>query len=401
MNKKADSTVDLSVRRSPQIGAKMQYRKFGKTGVEVSALGFGCMRLPVIEDGNGNKMIHEPDAIKMIRHGIDHGINYVDTAYGYHDGMSEGLVGRALLDGYREKVNLATKCPVWMIHAPEDFDRILEEQLARLKTDHVDFYLLHALNRNHWKDVVLKFNLLSKMEQARKAEKIRYIGFSFHDDADTFLTILNGYEGWDFCQIQMNYVDVNHQATLTGLEAAAEKGLGVVVMEPLLGGKLASPPSNVEKVFTRQDSTLPKRTPVEWALDFLWNRPEVSLLLSGMSSMEQTMENLSYASRSSVGMLSEKDLSLLEEAKTVYDTMALVACTKCSYCMPCPFGLDIPKIFEAYNQTAATDMALCKKQYNALPVRAHECKKCKKCESLCPQGIKISQVMEQAAQVFQ
>lgn len=217
----------------------MQYRKMGNTGVEVSALGFGCMRMPVLE-GQPDNCIDEARAIGMIRHAIDSGVNYIDTAYFYHHEASEPLVGKALRDGYREKVNLATKMPVYAVEKEEDFDFFLNNQLERLQTDHIDFYLMHALSLDSWKNKVLKFDLLTKAQKARAEGKVRYLGFSFHDNEAAFLEILNGFDGWDFCQIQMNYIDVENQATLRGLEAAHKKGLGVVIMEPLLGGKLAN-----------------------------------------------------------------------------------------------------------------------------------------------------------------
>lgn len=367
----------------------MQYRSFGKTGESVSALGFGCMRFPT-QDGK----IREDEAIHMLRSAIDSGVNYVDTAYFYHNGESESLVGKALRDGYREKVLLATKSPVYSLESAEQFDTILDEQLSRLQTDHIDCYLLHAINWKEWNEKVLKLKLLDKMEQARAAGKIRHIGFSFHDDYTAFRNILNGYDHWDFCQIQMNYIDVNNQATLQGMEEAAAKDLGIIIMEPLLGGKLANPAPGVRSVLP--DS----KHPVEWALDFLWNRPEVGVVLSGMSSMEQVNDNLLYASRSRVGMLSGEELDMLARAKTAYDTMALVPCTKCSYCMPCPFGVNIPGVFEAYNRTAV-NMDEARELYRGLEEHtADKCRSCRKCEARCPQHISISSHMKDIPSVF-
>lgn len=368
----------------------MEYRSMGNTGAKVSALGFGAMRLPVLEDGS----IHEEEAIRMIRHAIDEGVNYVDTAYPYHDGMSEVLVGKALRDGYREKTYLATKCPVWAINCPEDFDRILEEQLSKLQVETIDFYLLHAIGKVRFENVIQKFNLIQKMEQAKADGKIRYIGFSFHDNAEAFINIVDSYDSWDFCQIQMNYIDIHNQATLEGMEYAALKGLGVIIMEPLLGGKLANPPQNVLEVLRKE------KTPVEWALDFLWDRKEVSLVLSGMSSMEQTTDNILYASRSKIGMVTEEHKKMYVNAKRIYDTMALVSCTKCAYCMPCPFGLDIPKTFESYNTTVAKGMKPAKEIYEEIEVKADSCRSCKKCEKVCPQAIPISDVMKKVAICF-
>lgn len=372
----------------------MKYRSMGQTGIEVSALGFGAMRLPIITDENGNASIHEEEAIKMIRTAIDHGVNYVDTAYPYHNGMSEILVGKALKDGYREKAMVATKSPVWLIKSEDDFERYLEEQLHKLEIDSIDFYLLHALSLQRFQDIVLKYDLIPKMIEAKKKGKIKHMGFSFHDNWDAFKTIVDSTDAWDFCQIQMNYIDVNNQATIQGMEYAASKGLGIIIMEPLLGGKLANPPKNVEAALCES------KTPVEWALDFLWNREEVSIILSGMSDMQQTLDNLEYANRSSIGMLEEKDIAMLAKAKEIYDTMALVSCTKCEYCMPCPFGLHIPKTFEAYNKTASVGMKEAKELYDTIETKADACRRCRKCEKVCPQSIKISEVMTEIGNAF-
>ena len=368
----------------------MNYRRFGKTGVSVSALGFGCMRLPTKEDGTIDRL----RATAILRSAIDQGLNYVDTAYGYHNGESESAVGEALLDGYREKVNLATKMPVWKVEKSEDFDTIFAEQLARLQTDHVDFYLLHALNRDTWENKVLKFGLIEKMQQAKADGRAKHIGFSFHDDFDTFKEIVDTYQGCEFCQIQYNYIDTDHQATQQGLDYAAAKGLGVIVMEPLLGGKLANPPKMVAGVLSRE------KTPVEWALDFVWNQPGVSLLLSGMSTEQQAEDNLAYASRSSAGMLDAAALAMFDEAKRVYDKMPLVPCTHCEYCMPCPFGVNIPETFVCYNKTVSQGMKSAAADYTALQGKAEFCRACRRCESLCPQHIKISEEMPAIRKLF-
>ena len=373
----------------------MNYRKFGNTGVEISALGFGTMRLPTTDGVPLSANIDEKEAIRLIRHAIDSGVNYVDTAYPYHGRTSETPVGKALADGYREKVYLATKSPVVLIEAEGDFDRILDEQLQKLNTDHVDFYLLHALDKKKW-ETVKKFNLLDKMKKARDAGKIRFMGFSFHDDLELFKTIVDSFDQWDFCQIQFNYINTDYQAGLEGLHYAAGKGLGVVIMEPLLGGALAAPSDALKNALS------PKKSPVEWALDYLWNQPEVSLLLSGMGEMQQVEDNLTYASRSSVGMLSEKEVAMLAHAKEVYDSSILVPCTRCSYCMPCPFGLNIPAIYQAYNATSQSTMERAKTLYaTATPeVSAIDCRKCRRCENVCPQHIPSSELMPKIAEVF-
>ena len=286
----------------------MKYRKFGSTGVEGSALGFGCMRLPINED----KTINEEQAIAMIRHAIDSGVNYVDTAYPYHQGTSELVVGKALKDGYREKTYLADKLPVWLLEKEEDFDKYLDEQLEKLGTDHIDFYLLHALSRERFEEKVKKLNLTKKMEEAKAAGKIRYLGFSFHDSLDVFKEIVDYYP-WDFCQIQYNYINLNYQAGTEGLKYAAGKGMGVVIMEPLLGGKLANLAEHVAEVVPD------KKSQVEYALDFLWDKQEVSLLLSGMSAPEQVEQNLEYASRSEIGMVTEEDRQVYAKAKEIFE----------------------------------------------------------------------------------
>lgn len=371
---------------------RMQYREFGKTGAAISALGFGCMRFPTLADG----AIDEAKAIRMLRRAIDGGVNYIDTAYMYHNYQSEALVGKALRDGYREKVYLTTKSPVFEMTKSEDFERILAEQLQKLQTDHVDFYLLHSLDREAWEEKVLPWHLLDKMVKAKQDGKIRHIGFSFHDDYDAFRTIVDGFDQWEFCQVQMNYADVDHQATMAGIEYAHAKGLGVIIMEPLLGGKLANPTERVASCFKAD------KTPVEWALDFLWDRKEISFLLSGMSTMEQVEQNLEYASRARVGMLKEEERACYEKAREIFWNSAKVGCTKCRYCMPCPFGLQIPETFEVYNQTALPHRTkTAQAAYDALPMKADQCRKCGHCESVCPQHLPIPMLMEQIDRYFQ
>lgn len=368
----------------------MKYRKFGKTGAEVSVLGVGGMRFPT-KKVNDKEVIDQKRAIGMIRTAIDGGVNYLDTAYSYHNGESEILYKNALKDGYRDKVYIADKSPVWLIKKAEDFDTLLDEQLKRLGVDSIDFYLLHGLDRPRFEELVKKFDLTGRMQKAKEAGKIKHLGFSFHDDLDTFKDIIDYYDGWEFCQIQYNYVDVNYQAGREGLKYASDKGLGVVIMEPLRGGKLADVAPHLAETFKVE------KKPVEWALDFLWDQPEVSLLLSGMSNEQQVGDNLIYASRSSAGMLSEKEREIFPKAKEIFDTMALVGCTKCRYCMPCPSGIDIPGIFAIYNGTAVTGEDKAKKEYAELETKADACVKCRKCEKACPQHIKVSSLMEKLA----
>ncbi len=368
----------------------MQYREFGKTGCRVSALGFGAMRLPMVKETG---KVDEETSIKMLRDAVDAGVNYIDTAYVYHDGVSEAVVGKALKDGYREKAYVATKNPVYFAKQQGDFEKYLDEQLNRLDMEYIDFYLLHALEKKTWEDNVLKFDMLRSLEKAKAAGKIKHIGFSFHDSLDTFKEIVDAFD-WEFCQIQYNYINTDYQAGRAGLKYAADKGLGVVIMEPLLGGRLAVPPVEVAKVLPD------KKTPVEWAFDFLWNQPEVGPVLSGMSLPGQVADNLIYADRSHIGMVTEEEAEIYLKAKEVYDTMALVPCTKCRYCIPCPAGIDIPKVYEAYNKTVSDGMDKAKEFYGKLSKNAADCLKCKKCESRCPQHIKSTELMPEINKIF-
>jgi predicted aldo/keto reductase-like oxidoreductase len=314
----------------------MQYRSFGRLDWKASALGFGCMRLPTSDGERLSPNIVEDEAIRMIRRAIDSGVNYLDTAYPYHGGQSEVIVGNALQEGYREKVRLATKLPVWEVQSAADFDRILNEQLVKLQTDHIDFYLLHALSHNRWQDIVLKHDLLTRAEAALADGRIRHLGFSFHDEYEAFEEIVKGTELWSFCQIQYNYMDTENQAGVRGLKLAAEKGLAVVVMEPLMGGRLADPPKDILEAM----SNFPvRRSPVEWALEWLWDQPEVSVVLSGMSTMAQVEENLRYADSSRIGAFGPSEQALIAEVREKYSARMVIPCGKCNYCMPCPNGV--------------------------------------------------------------
>jgi predicted aldo/keto reductase-like oxidoreductase len=378
----------------------MKYRSFGKLDWKPSALGFGCMRLPCSDTAPMSQNIDEVEALKMIRLGIDSGINYVDTAYPYHNGNSELVLGKALQDGYRQKVKLATKSPVWLIQKPEDFDTYLNEQLKKLRTDHIDFYLLHALSDERW-ELVLKYKMLERAEAAIKDGRIGHLGFSFHDKAGAFPRIVDAYSGWTFCQIQYNYMDTDYQAGLKGLKYAASKGLAVIVMEPLRGGALANPPETVRAIFA---SSAQKRTPAEWALRWVWNQPEVSLLLSGMSAMPQVQENLRVAGDSGAGTLAAGDLELIARAKEKFEERTAIPCTRCGYCMPCPNGVNIPFNFELYNAAEMyEDVAAARFRYLRFMgdgEKASACIGCRVCEEKCPQKIPISEWMPKAAAVL-
>lgn len=370
----------------------MQYRNFGKLGWKVSALGFGCMRLPTDDHVPSSPNINTPESIAMIRHAIDQGVNYMDTAYPYHGGNSETLVGKALSNGYRQKVKIATKSPTWLLKSPADFDKYLNEQLQKLRTEQIDFYLFHALNHDRWHNIILKHNILSQAERAVRDGKIKYLGFSFHDNYQVFPEIIDGYDQWTFCQIQYNYMDIDNQAGVKGLRYAASKGLAVVIMEPLLGGKLANPPQPVQEVF---DNLPVHRSAAHWALQWLWNQPEVSVVLSGMSSIQQIKENLQAAEESRIEMLDESVLLAIDNVRQIYQERIPIPCTKCSYCVPCPQGIAIPRNFELYNDALAyDDLPRARNAYHtSIPPegRAGSCIACRLCEEKCPQKIAISE----------
>ena len=372
----------------------MLYRKLGKTGCDVSVLGFGCMRLPIIGGTSAvdlfdpNKPIDETSASEMIHYAIEHGINYFDTAYPYHGGQSEAFLGK-YLKPYREKVFLATKLPTWLVQGQHDFERLLSEQFKRLQTDYIDFYLLHGLNRQAWASMK-ELGALDFLDKALADGRIRFAAFSFHDDVKIFKEIVDSYD-WAMCQIQYNFFDEHYQAGKEGLMYAASKGIGTVIMEPLRGGKLTDRiPEEVQRLW---DSASVKRTPVAWALRWVWNHSEVSTALSGMSSMAQLIENLRIAEDAKAGTLSESELQLIAEVCEAYRNMLQIGCTGCAYCMPCPNGVNIPLNFSLYNDSFMfKDEDLNFMLYNHLLTpeqRASNCAECGECEELCPQQLKI------------
>jgi len=372
----------------------MKYRKFGNLDWDVSVLGFGAMRLPVFD--NDPARVDEPEAIKMIQHAIDHGVNYIDTAFIYHENQSEIVVGKALRNGYRDKVKLATKLPSWLVESADDFDRFLDEQLEKLQTDHIDFYLLHALNSTYWPKLK-DWGVLNWAEGAITDGRIQHLGFSFHDDFEVFKEIVDAYERWDFCQIQYNFMDVEYQAGIKGLDYAAGKGLAVVIMEPLRGGQLTTkvPPSVAEL----WQSAANLRTPADWALQWIWNHPEVSVVLSGMSTMQHVLENLDYADRSGVSLLSEDELNLVNKIQAEYQRLVPILCTNCKYCLPCPNDVEIPEIFEHYNNAKIYDNLRAPRfHYRNLASdnQADNCVECFECEEKCPQGIPIVEYLKKA-----
>lgn len=375
----------------------MQYRKFGKLEWKVSALGFGAMRLPLT--GTDPTNVDETESIRMIRYAIDHGVNYLDTAYFYHSGQSERVVGRALRDGYRDRMKLATKMPVRIVESATDFDRYFDEQLERLQTDRVDFYLLHGLNRQGWHKV-RDLGVLRWVEDMMAKRRFDYVGFSFHDDYEVFKEIVDAYDNWTLCQVLYNYMDADNQAGRRGVEYAAGKELAVVVMEPLRGGLLSrEPPKKVAKVW---ESSPKNRSRVEWAFQWVWNQPEISVALSGMSTMEQVVENVAAADRSGPGTLTADELVLIDKAREAYRDSNPIPCTDCKYCMPCPNGVDIPSIFQIYNEAIIyNDPRRGRGRYRGPgglreEQRADQCIECNECVEACPQKIPITDWLKKA-----
>ncbi len=378
----------------------MKYREFKKAGKDISLLGFGTMRLPTI-DGDDSK-INEEEAIKMIRSAIDQGVNYVDTAYMYHGGNSEVVTGKALKDGYREKVWLADKLPVWLAKEEDGgIEKVFEEQFQRLDVDCIDMYLVHNLTSSIW-NIAKKYNTLEYLEKQRALGKIKYIGFSFHDEYPLFEEIIDAYP-WDFCQIQLNYMDANFQAGVKGLKLAASKGIPVIVMEPLKGGRITDVlPESVAQLW---DSAPIKRTPAEWALRWVSDFPEVLTILSGMNNQSQLEENLKILSEADANSLTSEEQEIIKSAGEEYNKLTQYSCTACKYCMPCAAKINIPTAIQYYN-----DWFLFNKNpkvkndyFTWLPEgkRASACTECKACEGHCPQSLPISEIMKKTVELFE
>lgn len=366
----------------------MRYVPFGSHGFPVSRLGFGTMRLPTRKEGEQEK-IDRPAAISLIRRGIDGGITYVDTAYGYHNGESEVVTGLALKEGYRERVTLTTKLPPWVLNEEKDMDRVLDEQLKKLDVPYVDFYILHALNRDSFAKLQ-SFHYQDFLRRALKDGRIRHTGFSFHDDHETFLKILHDCDFWSMAQIQFNYLDDDKQATEAGLRAAGKAGVPIVVMEPLRGGALANPPENVARCIAENEK---RRGAVEWAFAYVADYPEVATILSGMSNQQQLDDNLRIFDGLQVGGLTEADKQFVGELKRAYLSRMPVGCTGCAYCQPCPQDVRIPRIFGLYNESRMFDRpGQFQSGYRSMQEKnqdAFHCVRCGHCEGVCPQQLPI------------
>ena len=375
----------------------MRYRPYGaKTDVLVSMLGIGAMRLPMV-DGK----IDDPRAIDLIETGLDGGINYIDTAYVYNDGESERVTGLALNNGWRDKVYVATKMPVWELEKPGDQNPFLETQLARLQSPQIDFYLLHALNKRHWKNVC-DSRSMEWLDEEKKRGRIRFAGFSFHDDFDLFKEIVDAYD-WDFCQIQYNYAQQDMQAGVRGLQYAHGKGIGVAIMEPLFGGFLTGPqmPPGASRLFEEYGVN-----PVSSALRWIWSQPEPAVVLSGMSEKYQMKDNLRTVETADVGVLSDREKGVLEKVCSFFREHVPIACSKCGYCLKsCPVGVKIPFMFDLYNKHL-----LVERQHTLQPAlyrsvllneKASACTQCGNCKRHCPQELDIPAWLLKVAAEFE
>ncbi len=372
----------------------MLYREVPKNGDKLSILGYGCMRLPVRMNS-----INEKLAEKQILHALDQGVNYFDTAVPYHNGKSESFLGKIFTkNSCRDRLKIATKLPHWSTHTKEEMDEVLEEQLKKLQTDRIDYYLIHALAGELW-EAAKEHGVIEFLDDALKSGKIINAGFSFHGLAEEFGGIVDDYD-WTFCQIQYNFLDTENQAGTAGLKYAASKNMAVMIMEPLRGGNLAkTPPPSVQKIWEKADR---KRTPVEWALRWLWNQPEVTVVLSGMNDDDHIAENLRIAQEALPDSLSEKEVSLVDEAAAEFRRVMKVGCTGCQYCMPCPAGVNIPSCFDWYNSKHAFKDKKAKMMYvfqngavvTEKPSLASVCVQCEKCMKKCPQHLPIPDLLE-------
>jgi len=385
----------------------MKYREMGSVGDKVSVLGFGCMRLPVI-DGDHTR-IDDEVAIPMLRKAIDAGVNYVDTAYPYHSagfdqpGDSELFVGRALADGYRDKIKVATKLPSWLVQSRDDMDRLLAHQTERMQSGHVDYYLLHGLNKTFW-PLLKNLGVLEFLDRAKADGRIKRAGFSYHDGPELFPGIVDGYD-WDFTQIQYNYLDEEYQAGRAGLMHAAAKGMGIVVMEPLRGGNIARDlPTEAAHVLAGAET---RRSNAEWALRWVFNHPEVSTVISGMSEPWQVDENLKIANDAEPDSLTGDELARIDKVKEIFNATQPVPCTQCGYCMPCPEGVDIPGNLAAYNEYFLFDTESHRqrvKMFSSMAIppdaRADTCTSCGQCLEHCPQSIGIPDELLKAKEIL-
>lgn len=379
--------------QSDERSQNMKKRLMGKLGIYSSAFGLGCMRFN--GPASGDSVIDEQKAVSLIRRAIDGGVTYLDTAYVYLNKTSEIVLGKALLDGYRDRVTIATKMPAEAVHNRAEMEALLDSELKKLQTDHIDFYLMHGINREKW-EYFKSIGAPEFFDDMKKAGKIRYKCFSFHGPYDQFEYILNDSD-WDMVQIQYNFMDINNQAGTRGLELAGSKGIPVVIMEGLLGGRLAKAPQNVQALY---DAFPVKRSAVEWAFRWLCNHPAVSVVLSGCNEPEQIDENLRIFDTVEPGIMSPDELHLMDDVRSAYISRTKISCTGCRYCMPCPNGVNIPGIFSAWNNVSLydTDPKHSWELGNILKngSGADKCVGCGACEAACPQHLNIIKSLQNA-----
>ena len=369
----------------------MQYRENPRNHERLSALGFGCMRF-----ARSGASIDQEKADRLLSQALEAGVNYFDTAYLYPG--SEVCLGRFMkAHGCRDRMSIATKLPQYLVKKPADFDRFFDEELQRLQTDHVDYYLMHMLNDDKSWERLCALGAREWIAAKKASGAIRNIGFSFHGGTAQFKALLDAYD-WEFCQIQLNYMDEHSQAGVEGLEYAHAKGLPVIIMEPLRGGKLVNGLSTAaRREFERME---PRRSPADWGLRWIWNHPEVTVVLSGMNAAEQVTENCRIASESLPGALTETELALYPRVLTAIHGAMKVGCTGCGYCQPCPKGVDIPTCFAAYNASYADGYVNALREYmmctTLRKVRSNAglCVKCGKCEQHCPQHLPIRDALD-------
>jgi uncharacterized protein len=376
----------------------MLYRKLGSTGEEVSILGLGCMRLPVLK---GKNEVDVDRAIPLIRRAIDNGINYLDTAYPYHNGQSESVIAEALMDGYREKVFIADKLPSWLIQKRTDIDQYLKNQLDRLQTEQIDFYLLHSIKEDNWSNLE-SLGVLEFLDDAVDDGRIKYTGFSFHGEIELFFDVIDSYN-WDICQVQYNIIDENYQAGREGIRYASSQGVGVVTMEPLRGGTIVNKvPQAVQEVWNEADV---KRNPVEWALRYLWDHEEIDIVLSGMTTLKDLNENLKISEQGLANTLTPREKEIIKEVRVSYKDRKKIDCTQCGYCMPCPSGVNIPGNIEHLNQAYIfQEVGNSRMNYYMLlkeGERASNCNECGDCETLCPQMVPIQKTLKKVRETFE
>lgn len=375
----------------------MQYRTMPKSTDKLSILGLGLMRLPQTADGK----IDEDQALAMLEYALKQGVNYFDTAWGYHDGASEPLLGKFVARSDRRDFHIATKLPCWLVKSRQDMDDFLAKQLERLQTDYIDYYLLHALNQNSWKKM-LQFGVLDFLEKARADGKIRHVGFSFHDKYPVFKKIVERFD-WDFCQFMLNYLDTRYQAGMNGYKLADARGLGIIAMEPLRGGKLVQYIPDAVKAAWKKSKF--DWSPVQRALNWVWDLPATTVNLSGMSNMEQLQENISLANSFQTGRIDVQEQKIYQKVRLEYIHRIAIPCSECRYCMPCPHKVAIPAIFGQYNESLMFgEKEHYRKEYqNWIPEdsRADKCVQCGECLSKCPQHIPIPEWMKKVADYFQ